>query len=76
MLYWPAFAFTDMKQVTHTLKDGRIDVANVPVPGLHDRFVLVRTGVSVISAGTEKTKIDMGKKGLLQKARAERPGAR
>lgn len=59
-----------MKQVTHTLKDGRIDVANVPVPGLHDRFVLVRTGVSVISAGTEKTKIDMGKKGLLQKARA------
>ena len=59
-----------MKQVTHTLKDGRIDVADVPVPALNDRFVLVRTVASVISAGTEKTKIDMGKKGLLQKARA------
>ncbi len=59
-----------MKQVTHTLKDGRIAVADVPVPTLTDKFVLVRTGASVISAGTEKTKIDMGKKGLLQKARA------
>ena len=59
-----------MKQVTHTLKDGRIEVADVPVPTLNDRFVLVRTRASIISAGTEKTKIDMGKKGLLQKARA------
>ena len=59
-----------MKQVTHTLKDGRIEVIDVPVPTLNDRFVLVRTGASVISAGTEKTKIDMGNKGLLQKALA------
>lgn len=59
-----------MKQVTHTLKDGRIDVADVPVPALTDKFVLVRTTASVISAGTEKSKIDTGRKNLLQKARA------
>jgi len=59
-----------MKQVTHILKDGRLDVSDVPVPTLTDRFVLVRTTASVISAGTEKTKIDMGKKSLIQKARA------
>jgi predicted dehydrogenase/threonine dehydrogenase-like Zn-dependent dehydrogenase len=59
-----------MKQVTHTLKDGRLDIADVPVPTLSDRFVLVRTGASVISVGTEKTQIDMGRKSLLQKARA------
>jgi predicted dehydrogenase/threonine dehydrogenase-like Zn-dependent dehydrogenase len=59
-----------MKQVTHTLKDGRVEVADVPVPALHDRFVLVRTTASVISAGTEKSKIDTGRKNLLQKARA------
>lgn len=59
-----------MKQVTHTLKTGQIDVADVPVPALTDKFVLVRTTVSVISAGTEKTKIDMGRKSLLQKARS------
>ena len=59
-----------MKQVTHTLKDGRIEVADVPIPTLSDKFVLVRTSASIISAGTEKTKIDMGKKSLWQKARA------
>lgn len=59
-----------MKQVTHTLKTGLIEVADVPVPALTDRFVLVRTTASVISAGTEKSKIDTGRKNLLQKARA------
>jgi polar amino acid transport system substrate-binding protein len=59
-----------MKQVTHTLKDGQVAVAEVPVPTLTDRFVLVRTTASVISAGTEKTKIDMGQKSLWQKARS------
>ena len=59
-----------MKQVTHTLKTGHIEVADVPVPTLTDKFVLVRTTASVISAGTEKTKIDMGHKSLLQKARS------
>jgi len=59
-----------MRQVTHTLSDGKIDVAEVPIPSIADKFVLVRTSASVISAGTEKTKIDMGKSNLLQKARA------
>jgi polar amino acid transport system substrate-binding protein len=59
-----------MKQVTHTLKTGLIEVADVPVPAITDRFVLVRTTASVISAGTEKSKIDTGRKNLLQKARA------
>ncbi len=35
-------------------------MADVPIPTLNDKFVLVRTTASVISAGTEKTKIDMG----------------
>lgn len=59
-----------MKQVTQTLRTGEVEVEEVPVPGLRDSFVLVRNSVSVISAGTEKTKIDMGRKNLLQKAKA------
>ncbi len=59
-----------MKQVTQTLRTGEVKVEEVPVPGLRDSFVLVRNSVSVISAGTEKTKIDMGRKNLLQKAKA------
>ena len=56
-----------MKQVTQTLKTGVVEVNEVPVPALSDKFVLVQNKASVISAGTEKTKIDMGKKNLLQK---------
>ncbi|MFK8030364.1 MAG: bi-domain-containing oxidoreductase [Gammaproteobacteria bacterium] len=59
-----------MKQVTQTLRDGVISVKDVPVPGLGDKFVLVRNAASVISAGTEKTSVDMAKKNLLQKAKA------
>ncbi|OKH87465.1 bi-domain-containing oxidoreductase [Thalassospira sp. TSL5-1] len=59
-----------MKQVTQTLRTGIIEVTDVPVPTLTDKFVLVQNSVSIISAGTEKTKIDMGKKSLLQKAKA------
>ncbi len=59
-----------MKQVTQTLRTGVVEVNEVPVPALTDAFVLVANSASVISAGTEKTKIDMGKKNLLQKAKA------
>lgn len=59
-----------MKQVTQTLRDGVISVKDVPVPGLGDKFVLVRNAASVISAGTEKTSVDMARKNLLQKAKA------
>jgi len=59
-----------MKQVTQTLRTGVVEINEVPVPTLTDQFVLVRNSASVISAGTEKTKIDMGKKSLLQKAKA------
>ncbi len=59
-----------MKQVVQVLKSGEISVEDVPVPALQDRYVLVETLHSVISAGTEKTKVDMGKSSLLGKARA------
>ena len=59
-----------MKQVTQTLRTGVVEINDVPIPSLSDKFVLVRNRTSVISAGTEKTKIDMGKKNLLQKAKS------
>ena len=59
-----------MKQVTQTLRTGVVAVNEVPIPNLSDKFVLVKNSASIISAGTEKTKIDMGKKTLFQKARS------
>ena len=58
-----------MKRVTHTLKNGCVDVTDMPALSMNERFVHVRTQSSVISARTEKSKIYVDKKGLLQKAR-------
>lgn len=59
-----------MKQVLQNNKSGSVTVEEVPVPSLGDNWVLVRNLCSAISAGTEKTKIDFGKKGMLSKARS------
>ena len=59
-----------MKQVTQRARDGRIAVVDVPRPTLHPGWVLVANRYSLISAGTERTKLEVGEKNLLQKARA------
>lgn len=59
-----------MKSVLQNYGSGELKVIDSPPPQLRDGSVLVRTAYSVISAGTEKTKVDMGSKSLLGKARS------
>jgi predicted dehydrogenase len=59
-----------MRQVTQRPRDGRVAVSEVPPPVLHPGWVLVANRCSLISAGTERSKIELGDKNLLQKARA------
>ncbi len=59
-----------MRQVSQSMKDGRIELIEVPPPALRPHGVLVRTAWSLISAGTERTKLELGQKSLLAKARA------
>lgn len=59
-----------MKQVAQSPKTGAITVMEVPPPRLRPGGVLVRTHASLISAGTERTKLELGEKSLLGKARA------
>jgi predicted dehydrogenase/threonine dehydrogenase-like Zn-dependent dehydrogenase len=54
------------------LKTGKIGVEDVPRPMLRDGGIVVRTHKSLISAGTEKMMLSLGKKSLLGKAK-ERP---
>jgi predicted dehydrogenase/threonine dehydrogenase-like Zn-dependent dehydrogenase len=61
-----------MKQVLQNRKTGRPFVGEVPVPALQRGRVLVRTVVSLISAGTERASVELVSKGLLQEAR-QRP---
>lgn len=61
-----------MKQILQNIKSGQVSVVEVPPPTVQYGQVLVRTAASLISAGTEKSTVDLGKKSLLGKAR-ERP---
>jgi predicted dehydrogenase/threonine dehydrogenase-like Zn-dependent dehydrogenase len=59
-----------MKQVAQRPRDGRILVVDSPLPSVRPGWVLVATRASLISAGTERSKLELGGKNLVQKARA------
>jgi threonine dehydrogenase-like Zn-dependent dehydrogenase len=59
-----------VRQVVQSLKTGAIDVLEVPPPQLRPGGALVLTKASLISAGTERSKVELGEKSLLGKARA------
>jgi predicted dehydrogenase/threonine dehydrogenase-like Zn-dependent dehydrogenase len=61
-----------MKQVLQNFRTGELTVADVPVPVVQRGRVLVRTAVSLISAGTERMTVELGRKSLVGKAK-ERP---
>lgn len=61
-----------MHQLTQKLKDGNMQVLEVPVPVLGPGQVLLRNHYSLISAGTEGSTVQAARKSLLGKAR-ERP---
>lgn len=59
-----------MKQVLQDVGNGRLSVAEVPPPVLRDEGILVRSCVSLVSAGTERMLMKLARKSLLGKARA------
>jgi polar amino acid transport system substrate-binding protein len=59
-----------MKQILQNIKTGKLNVAEVPEPGLAGPGVLVATQASVISAGTERMITDFAQKSLIGKAKA------
>ncbi len=61
-----------MLQVLQRIRDGRLEVADVPPPRVSRGFAVVETSVSAISVGTEKAVRDLAQKSLAGKAR-ERP---
>lgn len=59
-----------MRQVARRLRDGRLELVEVPDPALPDGHVAVRVEASLVSAGTERATLDVARKSLLAKARA------
>lgn len=61
-----------MKQVFQNLRTGVLSVEDVPIPAVSPTGVLVRSAFSLISAGTERSKIQVARANLVEKAR-QRP---
>jgi predicted dehydrogenase/threonine dehydrogenase-like Zn-dependent dehydrogenase len=61
-----------MKQVVQSYKTGDVTLRDVPVPQCGSKRILVRNSNSLISLGTERSTIELGRKSLLGKA-ASRP---
>jgi polar amino acid transport system substrate-binding protein len=61
-----------MKQVRHYLRNGAMDLAEVPMPAIGPGEVLVRNHFSFVSVGTERMKVSQARMSLVEKAR-ERP---
>jgi predicted dehydrogenase/threonine dehydrogenase-like Zn-dependent dehydrogenase len=59
-----------VKQITQRLRNGEVEVLDVPPPSVSAEGVLVDVRASLLSAGTERTKVQAGRKNLVQKARA------
>jgi predicted dehydrogenase len=59
-----------MNQLVQNSRTGIIKIKDVPVPALKSGMVIVRNRFSLISAGTERSKVELGKKSLLGKALA------
>lgn len=60
-----------MKQVLQDMASGGTTVAEAPAPKCSAGHVLVRSTVSLISAGTERMLVGFGKAGYLEKARQQ-----
>jgi predicted dehydrogenase/threonine dehydrogenase-like Zn-dependent dehydrogenase len=60
-----------MRQVLHSLADGRTLLVDVPAPPVPPGGLLIRTRCSLISGGTERMLVDFGRAGWLEKARQQ-----
>lgn len=59
-----------MKQIIQSYKNGKIEFAELPYPACPGSAILVKNLHSVVSIGTERSMIELGRKGLLGKARS------
>lgn len=59
-----------MHQLTQNLKDGKMELNEVPSPILQKGYILVKNHYSVISAGTEGKTVADARKGYLAKAKS------
>lgn len=60
-----------MKHLIQSLKNGKIELIDTPLPKVGPGELLIQSRFSLISSGTEKMLIDFGKSNLLNKVRQQ-----
>jgi len=60
-----------MKQVLQSLRNGVIELAEVPCPAVRPGHLLIQTTRTLISAGTERMLVEFGQAGWIAKARQQ-----
>lgn len=60
-----------MKKILQSLKTGKTEAVEVPIPNNKEGHLLIQSSVSLISSGTEKMLLEFGKAGLIDKARQQ-----
>ena len=60
-----------MLQILQSLKSGETILAEVPAPKVRKGSLLIATGTTLVSSGTERMRVDFGKSGWIQKARSQ-----
>ena len=56
-----------MKQIFQSLQNGKTSLEEVPIPSIMEDEILIKTNVSLISAGTEKMLINFGNSNFINK---------
>jgi len=62
-----------MLQLIQNYRTGEIELADVPVPNCSSNSILVKNISSLISIGTEKSIIDLGKKKVYSEKQKQDP---
>jgi predicted dehydrogenase/threonine dehydrogenase-like Zn-dependent dehydrogenase len=60
-----------MKQIFQSFSTGKTEIGEVPCPLVKPGHLLIRSGCSVVSVGTERMLVEFGKANLLDKARQQ-----
>jgi len=59
-----------MKQIIQNYRTGKLELAEVPIPFCSPSSILVKNIATLISIGTERSIIELGKKSLRGKAKS------
>ena len=60
-----------MKQIFQSLRDGKTTVQDMPYPSVSSGHLLIKSSISLVSAGTERMLVDFGKANIFQKAKQQ-----